>query len=299
MAFVRRRLVIAGLFVVALRSGSAQQAGQQAAQPVAEQATQAACDSVIAAAKVGDDETGIFLSVREVAGTAAEAQLRRIGVNVGNDFVPPRPFKLHVFSGPSLVPGLRPIGADTAHVVRGLSVTGIYRATVQGGDSVPSVLVIRRSLVDGFDSAAVTAIRGSSSVPGLFTASTGSPLVIDIGFTSDSLDRSLRLFTGAFPRMPVNDARPLSTNPPPKYPDEAVEDSLRASVVMRFVVGPDGLIEPATVEVLRIAPPAFLKAAYQSLSEQRFTPATVNGCPVAQQVDYPFAFLPPEIVRKD
>jgi TonB family protein len=270
-----------------------------AAQSGAQLPIGAACDSVIAAAKVDDTPAGIFLSAHEVSGTAPESQLRRIVVNVGNEFVPPRPFKLRVFTGPSLVPGLRAIGSDTARVVRALTVTAIYRVVVQGGDSVPKVLVIRRSMVDGFDSAAVSAIRGSSSVPGLFVASTGSPMTLDVAFTSDSLVDSQRLFTASFPRMPVTDARPLADVAPAKYPEEAAGDSVRASVLLRFVVSADGLVEPATVEVVRPAPMVFLKAAYESLSQYRFAPATVNGCAVAQQVDYPFAFLPPQGARKD
>lgn len=283
---MKRLLVIAGLAILA-RRGTA----QAPARP--------ACDSVIAAAKTGNADSGIFLSVQELAGTAPDAQLQRMVVNVGNMFVPPQPFKLSVFSGPSLVRGLRAVGADTARTNRVLTVTGIYRVTVQGGDSVPEVLVVRRSLVDGFDSAAVEAIRGSSYVPGLFAASTGAPLAVDLRFTSDSLPGSQRLFTAAFPRIAVKDAAPRDDNPQVAYPQEAAGDSLQANVVLRFVVAADGTAMPATVEVVRTAPSAFMKAAYTSLSRQHFVPATVNGCPVAQQVDYPFAFLPPEVFRKD
>lgn len=276
-----RRLLVAAVLVGV--------GGRSAAQSLAPPA----CDSVIAAAKAGEAPSGIFLSAQDLVGTASDAQLRRIVLNVGNAFVPPRPFKLRVFAGPSLVHGLRAIGADTVRVSRVLTVTGIYRVTVQGGDSVPDVMVVRRSLVDGFDSAAVDAIRVSSSVRGLFAASTGSPLAADLGFTSDSVPGSLRLFTAAFPRIAVKDAAPRDDNPPVVYPQGA-SDSIQTTVVLRFVVAADGVVEPATVEAVRAAAPPFMKAAYASLSGAHFVPATVNGCPVAQQVDYPFAFLPPE-----
>ena len=253
-----------------------------------------ACDSVIAAAKVDMVSSGIFLSVQELSGTAPDAQLRRIVANVGNELVPPRPFKLNVFTGPSLVRGLRALGADTVRVTRPVTVTGIYRVTVQGGGSVPEVAVVRRSLVDGFDSAAVRAIRAASSVPDVFAASTGSPLTLDLGFSSDSLPGAQRLFAGDFPRMPVKDAVPKADNPAATYPSDSAAAGASATVLLRFVVAPDGHVEPGTVEVTRMAPLVFIKAAYESLNRQRFVPATVNGCPVAQQVDYPFAFLPPE-----
>ena len=118
----------------------------------------------------------------------------------------------------------------------------------------------------------------------------------------DHIDLSLpgaqRLFSAAFPRILVKDASPRDDNPPVEYPREA-GDSVQASIVLRFVVAADGVVEPGTVEGVRTASPVFLKAAYASLSRLRFVPATVNGCPVAQQVDYPFAFLPPEVLRKD
>jgi hypothetical protein len=280
---VKRILTIALAVALAVAFASESRA-QQAGTP--------ACDTVIAAAKTGETQAGIFLSVLDMGGNAQEKQLSRIQVNVGNEFVPPRPFKLSVFAGPSLMPGLRAIGSDTSNTVRSLTVTGIYRAAVGGGDSVPEVSVLRRSLMNGFDSAAVTAIRGAARVKDLFIASTGSPLTFDIAFTSDSLPTSLRLFTGLFPSMPVRDATPAAAIAPLKYPELASGDSIRANVVLRFVVGVDGLVEPATLEAVRPAPLPFLKAAIESLAPQRFTPATVNGCPVAQQVDYPFAFLP-------
>jgi hypothetical protein len=264
----------------------------------AQDSTTAACDSVIAAAKVDLVSAGIFLSVQQLAGTAPEAQVHRILINVANELVPPRPFKLNVFAGPPLVRSLRPLGVDTMRVVRPVIVTGIYRATVQGGDSVPQVVVLRRSLIEGFDGAVVKAIRAASSVPGIFTASTGSPMTIDLSFTSDSVAGAQRLFTGEFPRMSVKDAMARADNPAAPYPRDSTVAEEPVTVMLRFVVGPDGRVVPGTVEVERLAPLAFIKAAYESLDRQRFVPATVNGCPVAQQVDYPFAFLPPEVSRK-
>jgi hypothetical protein len=94
--------------------------------------------------------------------------------------------------------------------------------------------------------------------------------------------------------MPVRDAVPRPDNPAPVYPSDSTVGAAPTTVMLRFVVGPEGTPEPGTLELARAAPLAFIKAAFESLNRQRFAPATVNGCPVAQQVDYPFAFLPPE-----
>ena len=252
-----------------------------------------ACDSIIAAARTGEQQAGIFLSVRTLDGTA-DPRSRRILINVGNAFVPPRPFKLSVFSGPSLVRALRVQRSDTAQVLRSPTVTGIYRVSMSADDSVPDIRILRQSLIEGFDNAAVAAIRAAAGVAGVFVVGTGNPIAVDVLFTSDSLPDSQRLFAASFPRLSVKDAVAHTDNASPKYPEDASPDSRPVTVSLRFVVSRDGAVDLGTVELVRSAPLPFVKAAYEALSGQKFVPATVHGCPVAQQVDYPFAFLVPE-----
>lgn len=262
-----------------------------AASTVSAQGVAAACDSAIATAKVGEAQAGIFLALHPLMAIDAK-RARAIVANVGNAFVPPRPFRLSVFSGPSLVRGLRRFGGDSSATVRSPVVNGIYRTIVSPGRA-PSVDVVRRSLIDRFDSAAVAAIRDAAKVPGVFDGD-GAPLAFELAFTSDSEPGALRLFVATFPKLSVLDARALADSPPPKYPENEPSRDEPTSVVLRFVVAPDSVVEPATVEAIRAAPEPFMKAALQALEGQRFVPASVKGCPVAQQVDFPFAFLPPE-----
>jgi hypothetical protein len=60
--------------------------------------------------------------------------------------------------------------------------------------------------------------------------------------------------------------------------------------VLRFVVDRDGRPAMETVEIVRASGLAFARAAIVALPDQKFTPATIRGCPVAQLVDYPFIF---------
>jgi TonB family protein len=259
----------------------------------------AACESIIASAKVGDAQAGIFISVQPLTPGVDEHRASRISTNIATGFVAPRPFKLGVFAGPSLVRGLRVLGADTAGSLRTPVITGIYRVVITADDPSPQIQILRRSLVDGFDSAAVAAVRDAATVPGVFAVGSGNPLAFDLSITSDSQPGALRLFAATFPQLPVKDAAVRTDTPAPKYPEEELGRGGQMSVMLRFVIARDGVAEPGTVEVVRSAPDSFLNAALQALAEQQFIPATVKGCPVAQQVDYPFAFLPPELLRKD
>jgi hypothetical protein len=65
-------------------------------------------------------------------------------------------------------------------------------------------------------------------------------------------------------------------------------------VVLRFVVDPEGDVASGTIEVARATSIDFLRAALMSLPMQRFAPARIHGCPVAQVVDYSFSFVQPD-----
>jgi hypothetical protein len=94
--------------------------------------------------------------------------------------------------------------------------------------------------------------------------------------------------------MPVVDAVPVLGNPAPAFPDAERRDSVAAGeALLRFVVVHHGIPILSTVEDVRASSVSFLRAALAILAAQRFTPATVRGCPVAQQVDYLFSFALP------
>jgi TonB family protein len=166
---------------------------------------------------------------------------------------------------------------------------------VRAADTVPRVTVIRESMLVGFDSAAIEAIVAGNAIrSALDSAVASDSLRVDVRFSTDSLPGAVRLFSTRFPRMPIVDAAPRSSNPAAAYPEAAMADSLSGEVVLRFVVGRDGTPEFRTVELVRATARAFVQAALEALDRQRFTPATIHGCAVAQQIDYPFTFVFPE-----
>ena len=266
-----------------------------ASEGVAAQATidTARCDSIVAAARVDSVDAGLFVSASSVAGAAlTPARLERVLSAVGSGFEPPRPFRLTVFHGGVQMRTLRP-HAQARPELRAPVLTGIYRvyATHAGIDRVLSA---RSALMPGFDSAAVAAIRWTGDIGVLFPPRGEDSLALDIRFSSDSTTGARRIVRAFFPRMPVVDALPALDNPAPPFPDdERADGTTYGEVLFRFVVDRAGEPMPEAVEVVRATSISFVRAAVLALPKQRFVPATIHGCPVAQEVEYPMTFVLP------
>jgi TonB family protein len=87
---------------------------------------------------------------------------------------------------------------------------------------------------------------------------------------------------------------PQRDNPPPVFPEDEKADSVTTGeVVLRFVVDRSGLPDMATIELVRATSLSFARAAIVALPSQRFQPATIHGCAVAQAIDYSFSFVLP------
>jgi TonB family protein len=254
----------------------------------------ARCDSIIAAARVDSTPAGLFIFVRRIDGELPELQPKFISDRIQTMFVPPRPFRLTVFSGPARMRTLRPVASDTVGELRAPTVVGVYRFTSIRGQ-VNRARIVRASLMPGFDSAATAAIVEASLDHEVFSAPTGEDsMTVDVWLSSDSMPSSRRIVGAQFPRMRVVDAVPRSDNPPAVFPDSAkAAGILAAEVVLRFVVDRTGAPEPGTVELLRSSGYSFARAAFEALPKQRFQPATIRGCAVAQTVDYSFSFVAP------
>lgn len=258
---------------------------------------QASCDSLIAVAAIEHVPSGLFLSVQRIDGAPlADSRANRMILNIGSAFAAPKPFRLNVFSGPSLMRGLRSLNAAVSATPRVPTLTGTYRLRLGHTPDSVRVQVVRQAMMQGFDSAAVEAIVAATNVRELFSpAESEDSLHLDVTFSTDSLPGARRLASASFPRMPVVDASPMLNNPPPTIPPGLEADSAVAlpPVILRFVVTREGAPAAGTVEVLRASSVELLRAAVEALVQQRFSPASIKGCPVAQQVDYPFVFVRP------
>ncbi|HTJ21630.1 MAG TPA: hypothetical protein VL383_04510 [Gemmatimonadaceae bacterium] len=272
-----------------------------AADRVAAQATidTTRCDSIVAAARADSVDAGLFVSTSRVAGAElSPARVDKIVSAIATAFEPPRPFRLTVFSGDVRMRTLRPRARSRAQL-RAPVLRGIYRVyTSRKG--VDRVALVRSALMPGFDSAAIEAIRWGGEV-GVFMPSRGEDsLALDITFSSDSAAGARRIVRAFFPRMPVVDALPALDNPAPDFPDDERADSTTyGEVVFRLVVDRAGAPMMETVEVLRAASVSFVRAAVKALPMQRFVPATIHGCAVAQEVEYPMTFVLPRAPSRE
>lgn len=254
------------------------------------------CDSIVAAARVDSVPVAIFLAVRRVDGAALPVmQAEEMGAYVRAAFRAPSPFRLTTFAGPARMRVLRPVASDTIPDLRPPMITGVYRFTATKSVAPIKPIVMRASLIPGFDSAAIAAITDMAGVHEVLMPPVGEDSMrIDVRLSTDSTADGRRMIAATFPRMPVVDAVPKRDNPPPAFPDDEKADSVTTGeVVLRFVVDRTGEPDLATIELVRATSLSFARAAVIALPLQRFEPATIRGCAVAQAIDYSFSFVLP------
>ncbi len=252
------------------------------------------CDSIVAASRVDTVPAGLFIKVERFdGGDLQDSRADIIGSTIATAFIQPRPFRLSTFSGPALTRNLRPVTGDSISGLRQPTLTGIYRFMVHAEEAAAEVQVKRESLMIGFDSAAIEAIRVATLTPDTFQMAAGeSEMDIEVRLTTDSSAGARRMNYAFFPRVRVVDAVPRRDNPIAAFPE--IETQLGTSsgeVVFRFVVLRSGEPDLGTVEVVRATSMEFVRSAFVAMAKQRFAPATILGCTVDQRVEYPFTFV--------
>jgi protein TonB len=70
--------------------------------------------------------------------------------------------------------------------------------------------------------------------------------------------------------------------PAPRYPAILEEAGVSGAVALQFVIGPQGKVEPASVEVMQSTDSAFIQAALESILQTSFRPARFRGHAVRQ-----------------
>lgn len=281
-----RSFVAAGLIAGAFASADAQR----------QRADTSRCDSIVTAARVDTVPVGIFLAVRRIDGAALPVmQAKMISDYIRAAFLPPSPFRLTTFSGPARMRVLRPVSSDTAPDLRAPMITGVYRFTASKRAAPITPRIMRASLIPGFDSAAVAAIVDMGTFHDILVPpADDDSMRVDVRLSTDSTADAQRMIVATFPRMPVIDAMPRRDNPPAAFPEDEKADSVTTGeVVLRFVVDRTGMPDMATIELVRATSLSFARAAATALPSQRFEPATIHGCAVAQTVDYSFSFVLP------
>ena len=253
------------------------------------------CDSIVAAARVDSVPATVFVAVTRMDGPELpEAQREKLLSTIIASFRPPVPFRLTVFGGGVQMRALRPRDAGRRADPRAPVVTGRFRVyAAKRGDSLRFALA-RASLMPGFDEAALDAIRAVKNTGALAPPGAADSMIVDVRFSSEWRPNARPFIEAYFPRMPVVDAVPALDNPPPRFPeDERADGAIVGEVVFAVVIDRSGSPAMETVELLRASSMSFVREALRVLPEQRFTPATIQGCAVAQQIEYPMTFVLP------
>jgi Gram-negative bacterial tonB protein. len=275
-----------GLAAFVLGTGALRAAAQASAAD-----SVARCDSIIAAARVGSVSRGLFIAAARVdGGDLPPGDAEVIATSVGTSFEVPRPLHMVVFDGAPQMSKLRRRTGDTVAVPRAPRVTGVYRFTATTTQPIAHLEIVRASLVSDLDRAMVAAIRTASGIDGVIRVPEDEDSMrVEIRLSNDSTAGARRVVTVRVPTMPVIDAVPFPDNPPAQFPATETEDTT-GDVVLRFVVGRDGLPNHLTIEIERARSLEFVRSAFAVLDAQGFIPATIRGCPVAQVISYPFTF---------
>ena len=284
------------LLCAAATAAAAQQPADSAARQRATRDSLARCDSIVSASAVDSIGAALFISVRRSDGGPLDhARAHALSMTIGAAFVPPHPFRLAVFDGPTLMRVLRPTAPDTSEL-RAPTVTGVYRVVADSVGAISRTSVVRTGLTTGFDSASIRAIHDVAPVKDLFIPPDhGDSMWLDVRVSTDSIGGAVRLVSMQFPRMPIIDAVPLRDSPPPVFPEDEKADSVTSGdVVFRFIIDPSGVPVIGTVESVRASSLSFVRSALIALYKDRFQPATIRGCAVAQVVEYTFSFVLPE-----
>jgi hypothetical protein len=270
-------IVLAGLLWLLLAGPAAAQSSSR-------------CDSLIAAARVDTVPVSFRAALARYDGGELAPDLEeRLLSGLQDAIVLPRPFTLSVFaSGPTALRTLRSTGEPRGGV-RPPSVIGNYRFTIGRDGRMADEAVLRTTLVPGLDSAVLAATRHAvATLPKL-----DAEIKLQLRLSTEDVAAGRPIIAATFPRMRVVDAVANADNPRPVFPAEEKRDSVEGEVVLRFVVGNAGTPVPNSVELVRGTTRNFVIAAAAALDTQRFQPATIGGCPVAQVVEYAFQFVLP------
>jgi protein TonB len=94
----------------------------------------------------------------------------------------------------------------------------------------------------------------------------------------------------AFDENQVDKAVEVSRKVDPRYPDALKSVGVQGNVVMRFIVGTDGRVEPGSIVAVSSPHKLFSDAVRSALLNTRYRPAEAGGQKVRQLVEQVFTF---------
>lgn len=95
------------------------------------------------------------------------------------------------------------------------------------------------------------------------------------------------------PAIAVDSAPRLLEIPAPVYPVSAVRAQLSDRVIVKVVIGADGLPDAGTMELVQAKHRELVFGVLGAVPQARFRPGRTAGCPLPMLVNLPFDFRPP------
>jgi len=228
-----------------------------------------------------------------------------VGAGIRQFLTVPNPLALHVYSPGSAILREGQMDGDFA----ALTLRSRYRATLHRDGHLSGMRTVggtRDAAFDGAILVAMAQLSASELLP--------PPSASDVTFTGDSLDLEIVVTPESMSLTPrgvsgppgegvtpvvqlrltirhiTQRARVKAGQPSPIYPTELRHAGVEGSTLLEFVVDPSGRADPTTVQVLNASAPQFVDAVLDVLSDIRFEPMYVEGCPVSVQMQQPFDF---------
>lgn len=129
--------------------------------------------------------------------------------------------------------------------------------------------------------------RGPRQVRDTVTIATDSSVRVVV---LDSAGIAALKAMGIFQELAVDQPPEMLMMGQVRYPDELRRMGVQGRVTLRCILGPDGRVDPGTVQVVSAADVGFISAAREALLGARFRPAKVGGQPVRVVITVPIDF---------
>lgn len=173
--------------------------------------------------------------------------------------------------------------------------------TLKRDGSLSDVRLDASSLSPSLDNAmlhAATALDSAHALPPFPDSVKADAITVffAIDGSGDSTRVSRPLFAATMPvwtAEPMKHATGMRPNRKPRYPPLAERERIPGSVLISFVIDAQGIPRMETVRLLRASAREFAAAVLDALPNWRFVPARIDGCPVPELVQMPFAFRVP------
>lgn len=131
----------------------------------------------------------------------------------------------------------------------------------------------------------------ATSAPRALVLKASVPVVITDSMRALSLDSTRVWRSDSVEQAPELLSMPKITKNPggDDYPASSRND-YASQVVIRFILGSDGVPEYSSIRALTPSDPRRASAAMRAIAQARFRPATIGGRPVRVTVNQPFNF---------